>query len=510
VSRILALSLADFALERARKLHGVPAEAALVLAAHARGVESVAAASRAAHARGVRSGMSVAHARALLAGSGSGGVAFLPWDPTGDRAGLERLGTWAMRFSPRVAVRPPTGLLLEIAGTRRLFGEEADLAAAVARAFADSGHRARIAVADTIGCAWAVASHGDRADGVCVPSGAERTALAPLPLAALRLEEATLEGLRDLGIERVGELFELARDGLPARFGPDLLLRLDQALGEAFEPFEALVPVSRPRAVRAFEVPVADLEVVSRSVAELAAELTAELARRGEGVLRLELTLLRAELEPHREELVLCRPSADLAHLRSLLERGLERTSLGAGVERIELAAARTAPLVARQLGGWRNAMEGGSVGAQEGSRALGELVDTLTGRLGRERVVLLQPVESHLPERAFRRDGAAFGGSRPGNAQLTPHPRPSRLFARPEELEVALDRDRHPRGLRWRGVERRVVRTVGPERIEMPWWSDARRARARDYFRFEDEDGRWLWVGRETDGRWFVHGEWE
>jgi protein ImuB len=85
---------------------------------------------------------------------------------------------------------------------------------------------------------------------------------------------------------------------------------------------------------------------------------------------------------------------------------------------------------------------------------------------------------------------------------------------------------DRPPTVLRWRGREMRIVTGIGPERIGAEWWrwrAEKRRGRAggeaeseperfftRDYFRVQEDVGRWLWVYRELEtGRWFVHGFW-
>ena len=42
--------------------------------------------------------------------------------------------------------------------------------------------------------------------------------------------------------ESIGELFALPRDELATRFGADLLLRLDQAIGSALETIEPIRP----------------------------------------------------------------------------------------------------------------------------------------------------------------------------------------------------------------------------------------------------------------------------
>ncbi len=64
-----------------------------------------------------------------------------------------------------------------------------------------------------------------------LPSGEEASMLRGLPLAALRLEAATLEGLAQAGLKKAGDIMDLPRAPLARRFGPDVLSRLDQAWG---------------------------------------------------------------------------------------------------------------------------------------------------------------------------------------------------------------------------------------------------------------------------------------
>jgi protein ImuB len=95
--------------------------------------------------------------------------------------------------------------------------------------------------------------------------------------------------------------------------------------------------------------------------------------------------------------------------------------------------------------------------------------------------------------------------------------PRPSRLFAHPERIEVtALLPDQPPAVFTWRGKRRRVKRADGPERIFGEWWQRPREMQAvRDYFVVEDEQGERYWVYRAGDGvdletgshLWFIHG---
>ena len=82
-----------------------------------------------------------------------------------------------------------------------------------------------------------------RAPLFVLPSGQEAAALAPLPIAALRLAPETRATLRRLGFKTVGALLDKPRAPFAARFPIALLRRIDQALGRIDEP---LVPIIAP------------------------------------------------------------------------------------------------------------------------------------------------------------------------------------------------------------------------------------------------------------------------
>jgi protein ImuB len=141
----------------------------------------------------------------------------------------------------------------------------------------------------------------------------------------------------------------------------------------------------------------------------------------------------------------------------------------------------------------------------------VGRLVDTLSLRLGPDKLFKLAPVESALPERAARRVSPlreATGTAWPKNL-----PRPARLFARPEKIEAVAELPDHPpRLFIWRNVRHRVARADGPERIHGEWWvSDSETNLIRDYYRVETTDGSRYWLFRDgtagAGGNWWLHG---
>jgi len=488
------------------------------------GRELVARCCERSGAAGVRRGMTVAHARALLPDDQ---VHVEHHDPRRDLAALRALAHWALRFSPVVAVDPPDGLLLDVTGCERLFRGEWNLVHGLADAVERLGFAARAAIAPTFGCAWAIARFGRRRRSLVSPDRL-REALAPLPVRALRIDDDIEDALHEIAIDRVEHLFDLPRASIPARFGHDLLLRLDRALGEAIETIEPIRPAPPPVVERLFNGPVKQIEAIERTVHDLLDDLSRELLHRESGVRDLVLELDRSDLDPVTMPITLSRASRDAGHLWSLLRPHVERAHLGFGVERIEIAAKRTGRLAHEQM----NVPEGAGTKHADRSRrtpdprdrarierAAGEMLDTMTNRLGGARVMRMLPVESHRPERAFRlvsvldeRDGfpavvsqsdpgtAAFGGrgfrgrgfrgrdfrgrgvaASKEEPAVAPHDRPSGLFDHPEPVEViATAPEGPPSWLRWRGRAHLVLHAAGPERLAAEWWREETPARRR------------------------------
>jgi protein ImuB len=482
------------------------AAAPVLLYAVQHNVQTVAHCCRRSAAAGVEAGMTLAHARALLMDEHG---LIEPADSQRDERALQSLAVWAMRYSPIVAPDLPDGLFIDITGAQRLFGGEPALLRRMTRDLNRAGFHAHVASASTFGCAWAMARFA-RATPVVVHAHGERAALADLPIEGLRLDDGAIAALHEIEIVRIGSLFDLPRHDLAARFGQGLLLRLDQALGTAVEAIQPVRSSPPPCAMREFDGPATQLEAIQITVRELLQTLCAEVRRMERGIRRLELKLLRINAAPEEAAIALSQPSRDHRHLWSLLGPKVERMNLGFGVEVVVLTATRTARLAHEQAMQWDAAAS-----HTNSAKALGELIDTLAARLGGHRVQQAVLVESHVPERAFRWRSAADGLTRSHvSAGAAPVPRPSMLLPKPARVEVqALDG--RPVALFWHGAPRRITVCIGPERIVLPWWKHNRGClAARDYFKAQDERGRWLWLyrangGDESGGGWYLHGVW-
>ncbi|MBX3407845.1 MAG: DNA polymerase Y family protein [Phycisphaeraceae bacterium] len=511
--------------QRASRRSGAPPERGPVLLVRTEKRRRVVAfcCARAA-AAGARPGMPAAEAMAVLPtrGERAEGVRVLPARPDREAALLRALAAWCSRLSPLVGLDPPDGLMLDIRGCAQAHGGEERMLHRALSGLAALGFAARAAVAPTFGCAWALSRFAPQPAAI-VPEGGQRAALAPLPVGALRIDAATREALAELGVTHIGEALALPRGALPARFAPDLLLRIDQALGSAMETILPVREAARIAVERGFDGPTTQAAAIELCTRELLEQLCAQLTAHQRGARRIEITLDRADLEPARLTISLGRPARDPRHLWRLIRPRLERVHLGYGVERIALAAPWTAQLRHEQAERWREAASDaqGRTSAPDASRAADELIDTLANRLGPQRIRTAEPVESHLPERAWMwrpamesppRMHAADAPAPTDSDAPAPGERPAVLFFPPRAVHAARlvpgNGDAPvPARLLWNGVEIDHV-PAERERIACEWWRSARPE--RDYLRAADRSGRVLWLAYEPDtGRWFVHGVW-
>ncbi len=422
-------------------------------------------------------------------------------DPTGDREGLTRLALWALQsFSPIVAADPPDGLVIDASGSAHLKGGEAVYLDELIRSLTKVGVAARAAMAGSWGAAHALARYV--ADPTVVVAGPHSgRAIAELPIRALRLSPDTVEGLSRLGFDVIGELEASARAPLAHRFGTELLRRLDQAYGRADDPIE---PVQAPELIqvrRAFAPePIGAPETLARYTVKLADALCFALEERGLGVRVADLRFHRVDNRIEAVRVATARPVRDLKRLSRLFCDKLDTVDPGFGIEAMTLAATAVEPL------DWKAAANGLTAPA---APDIGDLVDTLTNRLGRSgRLYRLDPGDSFVPERSVRK--APPLAPAPTLAWPTHWPRPPRLLARPEPVAaLAALPDQPPAVFTWRGQRRRVVRADGPERVHGEWWRRPGELWAvRDYFQLETEGGERFWVFRRGDGEWAPSGD--
>jgi protein ImuB len=367
------------------------------------------------------------------------------------------------------------------------------------------GITARAAMADTRGAAHALARFAAR-PMLVVPAQESPDRIKPLPIAALRLAQDTVDDLRRLGFQRISDLLATPRAPLTLRFGPELGRRMDQAIGETGEPIEPVRPPDIVETQQLFADPIGAPETIARYVAKLTAKLCQDLELRGLGARRLDLLFGLVDNRVQAIRVGTAQPVRDVKRLTRLLRDKIEKIDPGFGIEIMRLAATAAEPFATKQMI---------SSLVDEPEADVSGLIDILSNRVGETRLYRFAPVASDVPERSVQRVAPVAPAT--GDGWPPRWPRPARLLAPPEPIEtVALLPDHPPVSFSWRGSRRRVRRADGPERVFGEWWKrDAELIAVRDYFQVEDDAGERFWIFRAGDGqdagtgshKWFLHG---
>ncbi len=567
--RVLCVWLPNWPVQRALAETPLPDDRPLVLSTRdPRRGWVVAACNRAARQQGIAAGIRTSEAAA------TGDVEIREYTPDDDLDHLCELAELAQQFSPIVgleqldryrwagrSLHQPEAILLDVTGIGAVFGGEPGLVQQMGQWLQRRRYYGRMAIAGTVGAAWAIAACGramppalplagtasdspagstpsDRsadtgaeerpskipASRCCiVPPGGEAEAVMHLSCSALRISLDHSQTLQRLGLHTIASVMDLPRAGLATRFGNALLQRLDQATGRLPEPIVVVGGHPDWCLERILEYPIQDRASVEELVRGLVMELAHRLGSRGEGALRLTCRIDFTQPPPLLLQIGLFRPTQEPQHLQNLvlgqLESHLDRHSM-LEIWRVGLQATLTAPLR------WKQTM---LFDQQESAyrHEVGRLVDVLSGRLGRKRVMRSSTHREAQPESAFRL--APLTGRRPdGRPQNTVHKlgarwaahraepstadplrRPTHLLPRPEPIRVVWGgppQATPPHRFCYQGRWRTVVEAIGPERLESGWWRGP--SQRREYYRAADSQGDWFWIFRDLrTNEWFLHG---
>jgi len=444
---------------------------------------------------------------------------------------LYRLVLWALKFSPLAALDEELvtayrrrelpdlnplhyGITLETSGTERIHRSEENLIQKILYELSQSGIKTRIAAAPTAGAAWAFSRYA--AQPVSMTTQQDLlTELGKLPIEALRIKPGELSVFHQLGIRQIKQLLGLSPESLTARFGAGIVSRIAQALGHRPEMLHFIHPRLAFSISRSFDIPLFDVEAVKQALMvqlrELLARLKHQSKKAGSFVIELRMLSETQRKIVRSKELTLYSATHDLTFVSSVLESQLESFGACGPVDLLRIGARNI-----ETAGNIQNAFI--QKASDRTSGLQDELLNNFVIRLGKNAVRQAAFNQSHVPERSFsflpldkkysaRVENFSFGQ----NLE-----RPSCFFRPPQLLTVtALLPDHPPARIRWQGREYRIICGSGPEKICAEWWREKiipeneNNLPEREYFRIQDEIGRWLWVFRDRRQQWYVQGVW-
>ena len=539
---------------------------------------------------------------------------FLPHNPETDLETLEQLADDCAIFSPIVGleqVEQPSCIYLDITGLDKLFGSktesgiymhgEENIAEQILQHFSRMNYWPCISIANTIGLSWALRNDALKLRTKNAPSN-QRTSIqqetiqktknpvpecsavifpqtdrwmetqshpnfSMLPVTCLRISNATISTLQQLGVSMIGQLLQLPRSGLVTRLGKELVQRLDQATGRIDEVIVARHKPPEFQSELSLEHPTSHHATIDTIIWREIENVCADLKLKQEGALQVSCRLLcdsqflrqafdnegKSVDKIEKKQFVsirigLFQPTVVPEHLMELIRMQIENLKLPGAVYEVKVTVPLSSRLVEKQKYLFDE-------NPRDNPIALSQFVNRLSVRLGEENVLGFSSCSGAQPEFSFqyhrlasrikrkhplfdepnqenkkakrknnsvaikspfRRNGELVNEASGGKTeyqksgkdwqQHRPLDRPLRLLPEPQLLNAISVSDGAPACFHWQDQQHFIACSWGPERIQTGWWRGP--MAERDYWRVETESGDRFWVFRELrKNRWFLHG---
>lgn len=440
-------------------------------------------------------------------------------DPAREDKLLREIAAWVERFTSFVVVESEKALLLEVAGSLRLFGGIGRIRREIDSTLSAAGINLRLAAAPTpLASLWLARSgqgQGRPGEG---DAGQLAGRLAPVPLSSVGWPPAVIDRMRGMGITCIGDCLRLPRQGFARRFGIRYLNDVDRALARLPDPRDHFRSPERFSADWEFETEQDDGEYILHACRQLLEKLEAFLCTRQVQVQRIQFSFFHLRADATHITLGCVRAGQAVDHWFDLLRIRFEQLALPEPAIAVCLRGGRSEAATLATPG----LLE--TDGSRQAAMPIDYLIERLSARMGESSVQGVMTVAEHRPQYAWR--ATVPMESPPHCAALMPAPwnedempkllddirrtnslllrRPLWILDVPEPLPTHRGRPQfagYPLDLE------------GPERLESGWWDES--GIARDYFIAHSEEGVCLWVYRDRRGdrrgggsdAWFLHG---
>jgi protein ImuB len=410
-----------------------------------------------------------------------------------EQQALENLACWLEQFTSVVCFAGPDVLLVEIAGSLRLYGGLLNLRQQIAAGLVEQGFTASLAIAPTPLAATWLAKGGRR---TCIREPANiAAALRRLPLTCLDWPAAVCESLTSMGVRNIGECLRLPREGFARRFGPQRLLELDRALGRLPDPRTSWRAPERFFADHEMTEEQSNRELLLVICRELLQSLERFLLTRQLGTQRVMFSFFHLRAPATRLRLGCATAERTSERWFDLLRIQFEKLTLPEPVIAVRLQGGHTQAMHAES---GRLVFHGKKAG--QGIRfSIAQLTERLVARVGNQSVAGVATIAEHRPQLAWQPRNLLSGKT--ADILLSARGKLQRpLWMLPEPALLPVDQGYPLHQGRLRILD-------GPERLETGWWDED--SISRDYYTAINPRGMRLWVfrNRNRNADWYLHG---
>jgi protein ImuB len=411
-----------------------------------------------------------------------------------EERGRNGLARWALGYTPVVSLDAEDALLLEVAGSLRLFGGLQSLRMQLERDLAERGVCAMLACAPLPRAALWLARAGNQQ--ACADLHGLGRLLADVPVSVTGWPVSVQQKLRQMGVHTLSACRRLPRDGFARRIGRRYLHALDEAFGRRQQLLSCYEPPLYFSDRLELDAETLDQGMLLDAVAFLLEKLDRFLRHHQACTQVLYLRLVHGSrtgrVSGHAEALPVTELQVCSGDAVMQTGRFIELTALQ--LERRVLPEPVTAVVLESGVIPGASISTMGLPGIQvppgsDDPSGPAQLVAKLRARLGTDVVHRLIQVAEHRPEHAWQvaEPGASYSVDvRQGQLRplwLLTEPQP---IASPDKVSVPLFQS--------------------AERIESGWWDgyDVR----RDYYQVPGPFGSLWWVYRDCrDACWYLHG---
>jgi len=387
---------------------------------------------------------------------------------------IEDIAQWLYLITSDIVLQPPKGLLLKVTNMLSLYDGLENYWQTLVHHLEQRNLRYQYATGFSPLCATLLAKSGAN----CITNNREQL-LAEVNSHSLTLSELTakqIEKLARVGIRDIKALLDLPIQELARRFDIDLVNYVGRLLGQFKHPVTFYHPPETFHTHLELLYEVTNVQWIEKPLLRLLKQLEPYLKLRDQVAFELEMGLIQRDMSKNSIIFTSAQGEYRASSWARLCQLTLESVKLTQPVTEITLSVIRC---------GQANQAMADIFCGMKGKQSALELITLLQAKLGQSQIHKPNLSDDPRPEKRCQYIPPSEQASPSARA---PQLRPSLLLPEPRPLcEI-------------------VSLIHGPERIVTGWWDG--NPITRDYFIAHSEQGRWLWVFRNQDKQWFLHGQ--
>lgn len=396
-----------------------------------------------------------------------------PYDESVEQQSLFNIAQWLYVVTSDICLFPPQGILLKVTDMLSLYGGLEAYWQRISNHLNTLGFQYYYSIGFSPYSAMLLAK--SNAKLLSLEKEHITQAIQSFPLIATELEFKKVEQLQRVGIQTLRDLLAIPMQEVARRFDIDLVNYIGRLMGQFKHPIDFYHP---PECFESYQELLFDIENIQwleKPLSKLLHKLELFLTQRNQVGYELELVLHQRDKEDSSIQFYSASGDYFADRWMVLCQLSLESIKLEAPVQGLTLRMVR---------GGELESTSSDLFNGIQGEQTELELIGMLQAKLGKAQVRKVAHSHDPRPEKATFLCDPTLPIPRTTSGHKL---RPSFMLPYPEPLTD------------------KISLIQGPERFVTGWWDGD--DMTRDYFIAQSNQGRWLWVFRNQDKQWFVHG---